>query len=98
MNRRSTIRRLYPTERYGNIEFTDEINDIPDQICLNEELMDQLRYLQMLTVEISFRRYIDLYEKAHTISEEQLAEALSYLEQERETTTQLIQKILNKEK
>jgi hypothetical protein len=77
MNRTSQIDRLYPLGDYRNIRFSDTIADIPDKLAMDSEFMAAIRYLQMVEIEITFRRYIELTNKVGTIKFE---EAMKILE------------------
>lgn len=98
MNRSSTVKRLYPTERYGNIEFTDRLDDIPEEVCLNKDLLEGIRYLQMISMELAFRRYLDLIEKVHTVEAAEILAGINYLKSEQESVTEYIESLLLKSK
>lgn len=89
--------RLYPLGQYVNMKFTDEINDLPEELVLNEELVSKLRYLQMVDAEVAYRVYLKLYEKSKTLDVEELAKTLEFLEGERLTTIEIIKPILKGE-
>lgn len=84
--------------QYVNVKFTDEINDLPEAVCLNDKLMMKIRYLQMVDVELSYRIYLKLYEKAKTLDLEELAKSMEFLETEKQTTITDIEAILHPEK
>lgn len=63
MNRTSSIKRLYWLGDYRNIEFSDVIDDIPEEVALNPELMGEIRLLQLLQVEWAYRQYHKMIEK-----------------------------------
>lgn len=94
MNRSIKYERLFPMGQYVNVKFIDEITDLPDAICMNEELVSKIRYLQMVDAEISYRVYLKLYEKSKTLDLEELAKSMEFLEIERETTINGIKAIL----
>jgi len=95
MNRSIRYERLFPMGQYVNVKFVDEVNDLPEALCLNEELMNKIRYLQMVDVEIAYRIYLKLYEKSKTLDLEELAKSMEFLEVEKETTINGIKAILN---
>ena len=63
MDRTITTRRLYRTADYENIEFTDVITDVPEEIWKNNDASKLLRYLQLVEVEYNFLRYKSLQSK-----------------------------------
>lgn len=60
MNRSLHCERVYNLSNYNTIRFGDMIEDIPEEMALNEGLVDQLRFLQMLNIEIAKNKYIEL--------------------------------------
>lgn len=91
MNRSIRYERLFPMGQYVNVKFTDEINDLPEEVVFNEELMEKLRYLQMVDVEIAYRLYLKLYEKSKTLDLEEMARTLEFLESEKAETIKAIE-------
>lgn len=81
--------------KFENVRFVDEVKDLPEAVCLNEELMNKIRYLQMVDVELAYRKYLELYQQAYTLSLEEMAKTITFLETEREITMKNIQSILN---
>lgn len=77
MIRKSEIDRLYPLGEYRNIRFSDSIDNIPDKLAMDSEFMAAIRYLQMVEIEISYRRYVELSKKVGTPT---LEEAMKILE------------------
>jgi hypothetical protein len=92
MNRTLKTERLYPLGDYKNIKFVDEVVDIPEKVCLDENLMSHLRYLQMIDMEMTFRQYLRLIEKVGTVH---LEEAVKILENEHTVTLKEIKTILS---
>jgi hypothetical protein len=91
MNRTLKTERLFPLGDFKNIKFADEMIDIPEKVCMDENLMSKLRYLQMIDVELAYRQYLDLIKKVGTIP---LEEAMKILLNEHTTTLQEIEKII----
>ena len=52
--------RLYSLGNYKNLKFIDEINELPDDIAFNGELISALRWLQLMQSEKTFYRYLAL--------------------------------------
>lgn len=60
MKRMLETKRLYSLGDYKNITFTDVIDDIPAEVALNSEAMSRLRVLQMVGVDLSYYKYLEL--------------------------------------
>lgn len=83
MDRAVSVERLYSLGDYKNIKFTDSISGIPEHVAMDTEAMDLLRYIQLLEVEQSHKRYIKLAEKLNL---DKLDEILAVIEEERHNT------------
>jgi hypothetical protein len=91
MNREIGVERLYSLGDYKNIKFSDVITDIKQEYCVDQNLMEKVRYLQMLAIETSFYRYIELAKRIGTVKQE---EAMELLSGELERTLEEIKQIL----
>lgn len=85
MTRTVGFERLFNLGNYSNVTFRAVLNDIPEKYALDSNVVNLVYYLQMLETERAFRKYQELYVKVKTYSVEQYAEAMSFLEQEKET-------------
>jgi len=90
------IERVYNLGDYKSIRFSDEIHNLPDEVAFNAELVDKIRYLQLVNVELHYRQYLELAKKVNTFGVEKIAEAMQLLEDEKATTLQDIKTILFK--
>ena len=93
MHRTLKTERIYNIGNYQNITFGDEFKNIPEEVMLNEDLMLNIRYLQFISMERAFRKYMQLYAKVKTFSVEQYAEAMTVLENEQESVTKAIKEL-----
>ena len=59
MNQNLKIKRIYNLGNYSNVEFTEEVNDIPEKLMFNKEAMYKLRKLMMLNVERAYKTYLE---------------------------------------
>jgi len=96
MNRTITTRRLYRTADYENIEFTDVITDIPEDIWRDEKSAKLVRYLQLVEIEYNFLRYKKLQAKLGKVPK--VDELMKLIEEERTRTFDELFKALSKEK
>jgi hypothetical protein len=92
MVRNIGLERLYSLGQYQNIKFTDVLSEFPENIVLNTESINQIRYLQMVGMELAFRKYLKLSNELNKLT---IEEAVKYLEEERINTTELIKNLLN---
>ncbi len=90
-SRNLSVERLYPLGDYKNIKFIDSINNIPYPLSLNNEFISLLSYLQIIEVEIMYRKYWELIKEVNTIKVE---EAMEYLEKIRLDTMGQIKVLL----
>lgn len=94
MQRNLKFERLYNLGNYSNVLIGDEVIGLPEGTILKEEFVEKVYYLMMINSEIMYRKYKQLYNKAHTFSEEQLAEAIAMLESEKVNTLDEIKSII----
>jgi hypothetical protein len=97
LSRSLSFERLYNLGNYSNITFKDSFVNVPEKVALNERFAEKIYYLQMLVAERSYRRYVKLYAKLKTYSEEQYAEAITFIEQEKEKTLEELKTMLEGE-
>ena len=60
MNQNLKIKRIYNLGNYSNVEFTEELNEIPEKLLFNKEVMHKFRKLLMLNVERAYKNYLEL--------------------------------------
>lgn len=80
MNVKLNADRLYSLGDYKNIRFTSELTDLPPELISNGAI-NLLRYWQLLDLEISFNKYLNLIRKVNELSKE---DVLAFLEEERQ--------------
>lgn len=61
-----SVERTYALRQYENIKLYDEV-ELPDKE-IDNELIQKIRMLQFINLEIAFRSYIKLSEKLHPYS------------------------------
>lgn len=84
MNKALTVERIFSLGDYQNIKFSDTITEIPDTIIKNQDSMRLIKYLQLVDIEWSYLRYMNLRrEMPKILSPESIEEALSFVEAER---------------
>lgn len=65
MNRELTVKRIYNLGNYQNIEFTDSIAEIPQEVMLDKDLLSLIRELQFLQLELDYREYAQTFEQVN---------------------------------
>jgi hypothetical protein len=60
MKRTLTTDRLYSLGDFKNIRFTDTIEDLPEEVATNSEIISELKLLQLIQIEYTYRRYVKL--------------------------------------
>lgn len=77
MKRTIGVERTYPLGNYKNLKLHDYFSEVPDDFMFNDELVDNVRYLQFIQLEKDYRRYIEL---ASRVGELKYEEAMELLE------------------
>jgi len=90
MDRSLSVERTYSLGQYQNIKLFDSIGNLPEEVIFNSELINEIRFLQLVQLETHFREYVKLYEKLHTMNTE---EARGYLEEIKLNTLDEIEKL-----
>jgi hypothetical protein len=94
VNRSLKVERLYSLGDYKNIKFIDEINDLPEEVIFNDGVVSKIRYLQLISLELNIRKYMELMRAVQTVP---LEEQLQYLEEQKVNTLDEIKQLLIKE-
>lgn len=94
MNRSLGIKRVFSLGDYKSIHFDDLIEDLPQEVMLNQDLMDKIRYLQMISVDLAYQEYVTMYRRLNAITEE---EKMSFLIEQKVNTIDEIKHLLFKE-
>jgi hypothetical protein len=83
MNRNSHVERVYPLGDYKTLRLSDDIIDIPMPLAMDKEFMGLVRYLQLVEVEITYRKYFELLKQTNAIT---VDEAMKFLAKVQEDT------------
>ena len=90
MQRKISVERLYSLEQYQNIKFTSELSDIPEEVALDEQAMDMLYYLQMVSCDLAYKKYMEIREELAKTK----PNVLEFLEaQHKQTNDEVLQKL-----
>ena len=94
MNKTLSVERLYTLGDYKNIKLGDIITDIPEELANDRNIIDKLRFLQFLDLELAYRRYLKLAEKFQSLS---IEDAIDLIEDIRVNTFKALTESLEKE-
>lgn len=96
LERSLQVKRLYTAGQYQNIEFTDRIDGIPDELALDVEFIKHLENIMIVRLDVQEKKYFNIraktrelgYEESIAILEDLLAQERakldSYLESKKE--------------
>jgi len=85
MNMNLKIKRIYNLGNYSNVEFTEEVNDIPEGLVYNKEVMYKVRKLMILNIERQYRSYLETLKESEEDQDslkEQLVDDLDKIDKE----------------
>lgn len=93
--RKLTYERLFALKQYENLKLIDEIDlselNLGKEVVSNTDLYNQLRYLQFIQTELSFRKYLLLLKE---LNEMNLEDSIKFLETQKVSTIDLIKQII----
>lgn len=94
MERAIGLERTYSLGDYKSLKVSDFINDIPEELAVNEEFMNDLRSLQILGAERLYYAYAELSDNLSGLDGSQAR--LDYLDSlENETYTRIVNIIIS---
>jgi hypothetical protein len=91
MDRKLSIERIYNLGEYKSIHLGDEIN-IPEKYAMKEDICANIRYLQLVDVELAYTKYLQLAKQTQAMN---LDEAAKSLEETRLSTLETLKKLFN---
>lgn len=92
MNREIGVKRLFSLGDYKNITFDDIFTEVPQELMFDVNLVGQIKYLQLLSIEVAFRKYLKVMEDIPLNAEDR---GVKELEKLRQDTIQSIKSIIN---
>lgn len=90
--RKLSLERVYVLGQYKSLRLGDTVEDIPDDLMTNKDFINQIRYLQFIDTEWSYRKYLQVREKFNSMS---IEDAIAELDEIRIDITRNIKDILN---
>lgn len=94
MARHLSLDRTYSLSNYNNLKVFDSI-ELPDGYEFDQKLVEKIRYLQMIQLELTYRKYIILMED---VLKYDTYTAMTHLEELRLNTLDEIKNILIEDK
>ena len=87
MNKTIAVERTWQFVQYEPLHVSDTITEIPDAIASNPEAIKLLRYLQLVDIEWTYLRYMNLrLQEPKLLTAAAVKEAMEFIEEERTTT------------
>lgn len=80
MNRSLKVERIYSLGDYKNIKVTDDINELPEEIVLNDKAVGLIRMMQLLQTEKVYQKYVNLGGILKGKTQEEIFEMIDELE------------------
>lgn len=94
MKRTVGVERSFFISDYNVIKPMEILTDIPEELATDETFINKVRFIQLLNLELTFKKYLILKEKLDQLSPK---EALLYLEDLKAKAMDELNQILNKE-
>jgi len=82
MKREIGTERLYSLGDFKNIKFMDIIVDMPEAFVEDHALVGEVKFLQLVSIELAFRRYMRLMEEVPLAWGQKSIEALEQIRQD----------------
>lgn len=95
MTRTLGVERVFTLGNYQTLRLVDTVENLPDELAFNTELVNKIRALQFVTLEKNYREYVKMHERANSMN---LEDAITALNKDKAVITEEIQNILNKKK
>jgi len=87
MNKQISVERTWQFVQFEPLHISDSITDIPDVIASNPDAIKLLRYLQLVDIEWTYLRYMNLrLQEPKLLTPAAVKEAMEFIESERTTT------------
>jgi len=91
MNRSLKVERVFLLGQYKTLRLGDTIENIPEELLTNVEFINQIRFLQFIDVERSYRKYLQVRERFDNVS---LEDAIAQMDEINLNTVRTIQNII----
>lgn len=92
MNRNLRVERVFPLGEYKTLRLGDDIENLPDDLMLRQEVIDNIRLMQLVQIELTHKRYLAL--AAEMSACKKLDDMIEFLELERDRTLKEITKLI----
>jgi len=94
MKRTVGVERSYFISDYNIIKPMEVLTEIPSEFALNEEFINKVRFMQLINLELTFKKYLLFKEQVDKLSP---IEAIEFLEGKRAELTDKLNQIVNEE-
>ncbi len=83
MQRTISITRKYQLSPFQSADIGTSFIEVPEELALNQDFVDKLIYLQLVTGDKMYRKYVELDFRLEALGIDQIGKAIALLEQER---------------
>lgn len=94
MNRTVGVERTFYISDFNIIKPMEYMNDIPEELATDENFINKIRFIQLLNLELTFKKYIIFKGRIDQMSP---ADAVAELERLKSNAMDELNQILNKE-
>jgi len=94
MKRTVGVERTFFISDYNVIKPMEVLSDIPEELVTDEKFIGKVRFIQLINLELTFKKYLILKEKLDQLSP---MDAITYLEDLKAKAMDELNQILNKE-
>ncbi len=91
MNRTVGVERSYFISDYNIIKPVEYMNDIPENLASNGSFINRVRFIQLLDLELIFKKYLVLKSRVDQLSPD---DAIAYLEELKSNAMDELDKML----
>ena len=94
MNRTVGVERTFAIGDYNFIKPSEQLTNIPEEFVTDENFINKVRFIQLLNLELTYKKYVVLKMKLDTISP---MDAIAELEKLKSNAMDELNQMLNKE-
>ena len=94
MKRSVGVERTFSVSNYNNLKPMEFLSEIPEEFATNDTFINKVRLIQLVDVELTFRKYLVLKDK---MDQESPEDAIAKLGELKSNAMDELNQILNKE-
>ena len=94
MKRSVGVERTFSISNYNNLKPMEFLSEIPDELAMDSSFINKVRFIQLINLELTYRKYLVLKDK---MDQESPEVAIANLEELKSNAMDELNQILNKE-